>query len=47
MESAAMSCHATTSQTVIDRVAHPFMAVMMFTRMRVFVGSVISGMELG
>jgi len=47
MESAAMSCHATTSQTVIDRVAHPFMAVMMFTRMRVLVGSVISGMEFG
>ena len=42
-----MSCHATTSQTVIDRVAHPFMAVMMFTRMRVLVGSVISGMEFG
>ena len=42
-----MSCHATTSQTVIDRVAHPVMAVMMFTRMRVSVGSVISGMGLG
>jgi len=47
MESAAMSCHATTSQTVIDPVAHPFMAVMMFTRMRVLVGGVIGGMELG
>ena len=44
MEGAAMSCHATTSQTVIDRVAHPFMDVMMFTRMRVLVGSV---MEFG
>ena len=42
-----MSCHATTSQTVIDPVAHPFMAVMMFTRMRVLVGGVIGGMELG
>ena len=42
-----MSCHATTSQTVIDRVAHPFMAVMMFTRMRLLVRSVISGMGLG
>ena len=39
-----MSCHATTSQTVIDRVAHPFMAVVMFTGMRVLVGSV---MEFG
>jgi hypothetical protein len=47
MESAAMSCHATTSQTVIDRIAHPFMAVMMFIRMRVLVGSVISRMEFG
>ena len=42
-----MSCHATTSQTVIDRVAHPFMAVMMFARMRLLVRSVISGMGLG
>jgi hypothetical protein len=47
MESAAMPCHATISQAVIDCVAHPFMAVMMFTRMRVLVGSVIGGMELG
>ena len=42
-----MPCHAATSQTVIDRVAHPFMAVMMFTRMRLLVRSVISGMGLG
>ena len=42
-----MSCHATTSQTVIDCVAHPFMAVMMFARMRLLVRSVISGMGLG
>ena len=42
-----MSRYATTPQTVIDRVAHPVMAVMTFTRMPVLVGSVISGMGLG
>ena len=45
MESAAMSPYAATRQTVIDRVAHPIMAVMMFTRMPVLVGSVISGIS--
>jgi hypothetical protein len=42
-----MSRHASTPQTVIDRVAHPVMAVMMFTGMRVLVASVISWMGLG
>jgi hypothetical protein len=46
MEGTAVSRHATAPQTVIDRVAHPVMAVMMFTRMRVLVG-MISGMGLG
>ena len=41
-----MSRHATIPKSVIDRVAHPVMAVMMFTRTRVLVGSVISGMGL-
>ena len=47
MEGTAVSRHATAPQTVIDRVAHPVMAVMTFTRMPVLVGSVISGMGLG
>jgi hypothetical protein len=42
-----MSRHATIPKSVIDRVAHPVMAVMMFTRTRVLVGSMISGMGLG
>jgi hypothetical protein len=42
-----MSRHATTPQTVIDRVAHPVMAVMVFTGMGVLVGSVISWVGLG
>ena len=47
MEGTAMSRHATIPKSVIDRVAHPVMAVMMFTRMRLLVRSVISGMGLG